>query len=182
MTKTKKVYSILLLVLTFLVAGSFDAYGAGGSTGNPWGIVSPAPKKSVEWEGTIVITAQIVGEEIDDESYYGYVDRMAKISFYVRLENKKLGWDTFSGVAKNESSSDQFWIIDGYYSESIGLALNTFLSEKVYPLLPEGAGKQGCLVEWYQEDNNIEAQLQAGQEIDPEKPLYYSAKIKVAIY
>ena len=118
----------------------------------------------------------------EPEELPGYTDQVVKLGFFVRLENKKLGWDTFSGLARDEVGYYLFWALGDYFSERIGEALNKFLSERVYPDLPGNTGTDGCLVEWYEEKNNVEYQLQNFIGLDPESPLYYSAKITVATY
>ena len=104
--KTKRAISFAVIVVAILFAGNEDLY-AGAGVENPWGIVSPAPS-GTKWTGNLVITGDILdvpGLAVNHAGWpkglppgalpidpaTGCTDPIAKIEFFVRLENKNQG-------------------------------------------------------------------------------------------
>ena len=191
MRKTKLAMSLLVIGAAILFAGNNDLY-AGGNVPNPWGIQS-APKGSTIWTGTLVVTGQIANVPGLPAPYLptdatptinsAYMDQLVKIEFFVRLENSKLGYFTFSGLARDIDGYYFFYALSDYASGRIGEALNKFLTDKVYPFLPGGAGK-GVLTGVTNDVSNVGTQLRINQygqaSLQPETPLYFNADITVA--
>lgn len=184
MGRTKIVILFVLVAVAILFAGKDDLY-AGAGVPNPWGIVSPAPRGTV-WTGTLVIAAQIADVpglpgglpgDATPETGQGYKDQIVKIEFFVRLENSKKGSAAFSGLAKDNDQYYLFYALGDYGSGRIGEALNKFLTDKVYPKLP-GGPYTGVLTA-LSGTTNVDIQLQVGQGLQAETPLYYNAKITV---
>jgi len=191
MRKTKIAISFLVVAVAILFAGNNDLY-AGAGVPNPWGKL-PAPKGSTTWTGTLVITGQIANvpgfpvpglpNDATPAVSPGYKDLIVKIEFFVRLENSKKGYATFSGLAKDNNGYYFFYALGDYASGRIGEALNKFLAEKVYPNLP-GGSYTGVLTDVTEDKTNVDLQLQLDQygreSLQPETPLYLNAKITVA--
>jgi hypothetical protein len=193
MRKIKLVISFLVIAVVILFAGSNDLY-AGAGVANPWGTL-PAPKGSTTWTGTLVITGQIANVPGLPAPYLPtdaaptistqYKDLIVKIEFFVRLENSKLGYATFSGLARDNDGYYFFYALSDYANGRIGEALNRFLTEKVYANLA-GGFQQGVLTAVTNDVSNVDTQLrldQFGREsLQPETPLYFNANITVATY
>ncbi|OGW52294.1 MAG: hypothetical protein A2Y81_04320 [Nitrospirae bacterium RBG_13_43_8] len=198
MRKTKTVISFVVIVVAILFAGNYDVY-AGAGVPNPWGIL-PAPKGSTSWTGTLVITGQIANVSgltaglpadaapVPLPPTTGYKDQIIKIEFFVRLENSKRGYATFSGLAKYEEVGKEYYLfyaLGDYANGRIGEALNKFLNDKVYPNLP-GGPYNGVLTGVTDDVTNVDIQLQVvdlqtgKQNLQAETPLYFNAKITVA--
>lgn len=192
MRKTKLAVSCLVIAVAILLAGSGDLYAGGGVT-NPWGIL-PAPRVSTLWTGTLVITVQIANVPGLPAPYLPsdaaptissqYKDLIVKIEFFVRLENTKKGYATFSGLARDNDGYYFFYALSDYANGRIGEALNKFLNDKVYPNLP-GGPYSGVLAGLTNDVTNVDTQLRvdpvSGREnLQPETPLYLNANITVA--
>lgn len=191
MKKTKLAISFLVIGAAILIVGNNDVYGWGGVP-NPWGIL-PAPKGSTTWTGTLVITGQIANvpglpapglpNDATPAVSPGFKDLILKMEFFVRLENSKKGYRTFSGLAKDDGGYYFFYALGDYANGRIGVALNKFLNDKVYPHLP-GGPYQGVLTDVTDSVTNVDLQLQLDQygreSLQPETPLYFNGKITVA--
>ncbi len=194
MRKTNIAISFLVVAVAIVFAGNYDAHGYGGVP-NPWGIVSPAPRGTT-WTGTLVITGQIANvpglpapglpDGATPANSPGYKDLIVKVEFFVRLENSKKGYATFSGLAKDNGGYYFFYALGDYANGRIGEALNKFLTDKVYPNLPGGPYSGGALTGLTEDITNVDLQLrldQYGREsLQPETPLYLNAKITVVTF
>jgi hypothetical protein len=115
----------------------------------------------------------------------GYTDPVVKIQFFVRLENSRLGYATFSGLAKYEEPQQVgtqyylFYVLTDYASGRIGEALNRFLNEKVYPNVPK-PNSGGALTGLTDDQTNVDIQLGSG--LQAGTPLYLNAKITVVTF
>jgi hypothetical protein len=208
MAKIKTAISLVLIAAAILFAGNVDVFAGAGSHG--W-ITGTAPKGSTTWTGTLVITAEIAnvpgspapGLPADAEptpappSGALYKDLVVKIEFFVRLENSKKGYGTFSGLAKElftdptteiQQTYYYYYALGDYANGRIAEALDNFLKNEVYPSkdLPGGPWQGGVLTSVTNDQSNVGTQLrldQNGREsLQPETPLYYSADITVATY
>ena len=199
MRKRKLAISLVVIGAAILFAGNYDVYAGAGT--NPWPIGS-APRRSTKWTGTLVITGEIANVSglpapglpadaaptISDQ----YKDFIVKIEFFVRLQNSRLGYATFSGLAKYEEPQQVgtqyylFYVLTDYASGRIGEALTKFLTERVYPNLPRGPYNNGVLTSLTNSTTNVDIQLRLdpyGREsLQPETPLYYNADITVATW
>jgi hypothetical protein len=201
MRKTKLAISLVVIVAAILFAGNGDLY-AGANVENPW-LTQLAPRGSTPWTGNLVITARIANVQelpanglpsdamptISDQ----YKDFVVKIEFFVRLENNKKGWKTFSGLAKYTLESPEppgeyylFYLLSDYANKRIGEALNKFLADRVYPNLPGNVtGAKGVITsvtEAWQNANDQLKLVDGYESLQPETPLYFNAKITVATY
>jgi hypothetical protein len=192
MRKMKLAVSFLVIAVAILFAGNNDLYAGGGTT--PWPI-SETPRGSTTWTGTLVITGQIAnvpglpapGLPSDSRPLVSdqYKDLIVKIEFFVRLENSKKGFGTFSGLGKDNEGYYLFYAIGDYGPGRIGEALMRFLNEKVKGYLPGGPYTDIFLTGLTEDKSNVGDQLQlvGGREnLQPETPLYLNAKITVATY
>ncbi len=191
MTKTKLAISLVVIGVVILFAGNHDVY-AGGNVPNPWGL-QLAPKGSTTWTGTLVITGQIANVPGLPAPYLPsdatptvnaqFMDQLVKIEFFVRLENSKKGYATFSGLARDNDGYYFFYALSDYANGRIGEALNKFLTDKVYPNLP-GGPYTGVLTDVVNDVTNVGTQLRLNQygqpSLQPETPLYFNANITVA--
>ncbi len=191
MAKTKLAISLVVIAAAFLFVGNNDLY-AGGNVTNPWGL-QPAPKGSTMWTGTLVITGQIANVPGLPAPYLPsdatptvnaqFMDQLVKIEFFVRLENSKKGYATFSGLARDNDGYYFFYALSDYANGRIGEALNKFLTDKVYPNLP-GGPYTGVLTDVVNDVTNVGTQLRLNQygqpSLQPETPLYFNANITVA--
>jgi hypothetical protein len=189
MKNRRIVLPILVVAAAILFAGSSDAYATACSA-NPWGINYSAPR-GTDWTGTIVVNIEIADvsglpaglpEWATPVDSPGYTDYIVKIDFVVKLENKKNGFGTFSGLAVDNDGYYLFYALGDYCSERIGEALNRFLQEKVYPKLPGGPYANGALTSVTETSGNVEYQLQVGRGLQAGTPLYHSAKITVVTW
>jgi hypothetical protein len=189
MRKTKIAISFLVIAVAILFAGNQDLY-AGAGVPNPWGIVSPAPP-GTKWTGNLVITGQLAdvpglpgGLSPDaqplDPCVTGCNDQVVKIQFFVRLENKRQGFATFSGLAKDQNGYYLFYPLADYGSGRIGDMLNKFLNDKVYPNLPGGPYARGVITDLSDDVTNVDTQLCRG--LQAETPLYLNANITVVTH
>jgi len=189
MMKRRMTFTCFLVGIGMVFLASSGAHASGGLE-NPWGIDYSNPK-GTNWEGTIFMTAEIADvpglpaglpEYAAPAGVPGYNDRVVKIGFFIKLENKKLGFVTFSGLAFDFDGFYLFYALGDYASGRIGEALNKFLEERVYPRLPGGPYAGGSLTGMEESSGNVEFQLQEGRGLRAETPLYYSAKITVVAY
>ena len=192
MRKTNLAISLMVIGAAILFVGNYDVY-AGGNVPNPWG-TGTAPKGSTTWTGTLVITGEIANVPGLPAPYLPtdatptvstqYKDLIVKIGFFVRLENSKKGYATFSGLARDIEGYYFFYALSDYANGRIGEALNKFLNDKVYPHLP-GGPYNGVLTGVTNDVTNVGAQLRldpvSGREsLQPETPLYFNSNITVA--
>ncbi len=200
MRKAKLAISLVVIGMVILFLGSNNLYAGGGTTPWPLGL---APKGSTIWTGTLVITGQIANVPglpapylpsasdvrptitTDGSGGYTYIDQIVKVEFFVRLENSKKGFATFSGLARDSEGYYFFYALTDYANGRIGEALNKFLTDKVYPNLP-GGPYTGVLTDVANDVTNVGTQLRLNQygqaSLQPETPLYFNAKITVATH
>jgi hypothetical protein len=193
MWKTKLAIFLVVIGVAILFVGNNDLYAGAGAT--PWPI-GTAPKKSTTWTGTLVITGQIANVPGLPAPYLPsdavptvstqYKDLIVKIEFFVRLENSRLGYATFSGLARDNDGYYFFYALSDYANGRIGEALNNFLVNTVNPKLPGGPYPNIVLTSVTNDVTNVGTQLrldQYGREsLQPETPLYLNANITVATY
>jgi hypothetical protein len=193
MSKSKIVFSFLLVSVALWIGGASVVHGTGGLE-NPWGIDPKA--KGTRWTGTIVMAGEIADVSglpagLPEDALPLLVptlkDQIIKIKFFLKLDNSQSEPRTFSGLAKDNEGYYLFYALGDYASTRIGEALNRFLSEKVYPFLPGGPWSGGAIKAMGETSNNVESQLLIDpdtgvQFLKAESPLYYSAKITIVTW